>query len=92
MGYDYEARDRFWEGVGHDMIAAREAGGLRAETMVLAEALYCTAAIDILENGTGAEEVVGIVARMLREMLLRQESSGFKRLVSTGAIPCDAAE
>lgn len=86
MGYDYEARDLAWQRVAREMLAARRAGDTRAEAMVLAEALHCDAAIDALENGTGAEEVVEVVARMLRVMLLRQEPSGYKRLQDEGAI------
>jgi len=89
MGYDYEARDRAWQRVAREMLAARERGDLRAEAMVLAEALHCEAAIDALENGTGAAEVVEVVARMLRVMLLRQEPSGYKRLEDEGAIVHD---
>ena len=87
--YDHEARDRAWQRVAREMLAARQAGDTRAETMVLAEALHCDAAIDALENGTGAEEVAEVVARMLRVMLLRQEPSGYKRLVAEGAIVHD---
>ena len=87
--YDHEARDRHWQKLAREMIEARAAGGLRAESLVLAEALYCEPAIAALENGTGSEEVVEVVARMLRVMLLRQEPSGYKRLVAEGAVVHD---